>query len=144
MLRYDQLTPMLLATLLGGFIATAGAETPVVEATQNDLMVQEQNGVSYLSGGISDTGQEMIREQAGDFNLEVLSALEEGNYLSEVSIRIADAKGNTVLSTVTEGPFLYADLAPGTYTIMANVEGELQRQTATVNNSQQTRVNFRW
>jgi hypothetical protein len=51
-----------------------------------------------------------------------------GEYLAGVQIRIADAKGRTVVDTVASGPWFYAQLPAGEYAVTATSEGKLLTQ----------------
>ena len=109
------------------------------------LQVQQHDGISYVSGGVSDSEQAAIKEMGKDYNLQVLMALEEGNYLSDVDVTITNGQGDTVLQTVTSGPMLFAQLPAGSYTVHAKApEGEEQQQTVQVASSGQAQVDFRW
>lgn len=151
-MNYRTLTTPLLVLWLSSFALTALAagEQPLtdqaaLEAGQepDPMQIERQNGIAFLTGGVSDQEQAAIKEWGDRFNLKVLMALEEGNYLSDVDIRISDAQGNTVLETVSRGPFLYAELPPGTYTVTARAQGEVQEQTAQVGQGQ-AQVDLRW
>ena len=132
-----------IATLLGCLIGSL--TMPLALAEGEALQVQQHNGVSYVSGGVSDSEQATIKEMGKDYNLRVLAALEEGNYLSEVDVTIVNAQGETVLHTVTSGPMLFAQLPAGSYTIHAKApESEEQQQTVQVASDSQAHADFRW
>ena len=57
----------------------------------------------------------------------VFAAKGTANY-ADVNVWIADAQGNTV-ETVADGPFLFARLKPGNYTVLAK-DGRVCRQNA--------------
>ena len=129
----------LLVCSLGGFAAQSAL------AEGEALQVQQHNGISYVSGGVSDSEQATIKEMGKDYNLQVLAALEEGNYLSDVDVTIVNAQGETVLQTVTNGPMLFAQLPAGSYTVYAKApEGAEQQQSVQVASSGQAHADFRW
>lgn len=59
------------------------------------------------------------RESAPDTGTKLEFFVTTGSYLSDVSVNVKDADGRDVVDTVTDGPWLILDLAPGTYTVQA-------------------------
>jgi hypothetical protein len=85
------------------------------------------SGVEFTSGGVGLSARQELASQAGQYNLQLEFAYApEGEYLSAVQVDIADARGNSVLSTTTEGPWLLAKLPAGSYTVKARV-GDVTR-----------------
>ena len=71
-----------------------------------------------------------------------------GEYLSAVRVNILDARRETVLTAESKGPWFFAQLAPGDYTVEASVPNEAQRQpqrqTVHIEGLSQSRLDFRW
>jgi len=85
-----------------------------------------ENGITYISGGVGDVEAKEMKRAAKDYDLMLTFATREhGAYLSDVKIDIEDAKGNSVLSTVSDGPIFLADMPPGRYHIKAETEGKV-------------------
>jgi hypothetical protein len=78
------------------------------------------------------------------FNLALQFSAQGGAFLSGVRVEILDRSGRTVLDAVTEGPFFYAALPPGTYSVTASVEGQSTRRSVTVGAGRITRADFAW
>ncbi len=113
------------------------------------LEVHNNQGVRYVSGGIGENERAELNSQSQQFNLRLLFAMQNsGEYLSAVRVSILDARGGTVLVAESKGPWFMAQLAPGDYTVEASVpdqtERQPQRQTAHVEDSRQSRLNFYW
>ena len=108
------------------------------------LIVKQQGDVRYVSGGVSDEEQQAIKDLGEDFDLKLTFSTEEGKYLSDVNVLIKDAQDNTVLETVTDGPLLYTNLTPGTYTVEASGFGQQFQKQAQVKDNQQEQLIFRW
>jgi hypothetical protein len=113
------------------------------------LQVQNNQGVRYVSGGVGESERAELNNQSQQFNLRLLFAMQgSGEYLSAVRVSILDARGGTVLVTESKGPWFLAQLPPGDYTVEASVPGQTerqpQRQTAHVEDSRQSRLNFYW
>jgi len=106
--------------------------------------VRNVAGVSYVSGGVGEESRTSLQSQAAQFNVQVVFALKSGEYLADVDVAVRDASGRTLFSTVTDGPWLYARLAPGSYEISATVDGRQLTQKFTVPSQGLRQLVFRW
>lgn len=89
-------------------------------ATETDLPVaQTKDGIRYITGGIGDEELAAITSQEHNFNTRILLIATNGEYMSEVAVRILSKDGNEVLSLDNVGPYLYAYLPDGSYTVEA-------------------------
>jgi hypothetical protein len=88
------------------------------------LDVQSKNGISYLTGGVSDEEEAELKAKKSEFNLHVLMSAPAGAYVSNVMTRILDNKGAEILSADNTGPYFYAKLPAGTYSVeMTTTQG---------------------
>ena len=125
--------------IIAGFLAAA----PLMAQAQTTP--QTQGDVTYISGGIGDEWQQSMEERRAEYNLHLLFAQQgTGAYFAYVPVRITDASGQTVLNVTSLGPFLYARLKPGTYTVTASHLGEPITRTADVPASGGIDLNFYW
>jgi len=78
--------------------------------------VQHQNGIAYVSGGVGRDEAVAMRGMAPRFNVR-MHFLDSagGGALSDVSVTVFDARRQIILLVLSEGPFLYMKLAPGSY-----------------------------
>jgi hypothetical protein len=114
-----------LAACLSSQTALAAPPTP-----------KQQNGVSYLTGGVGQEEQAAMRALRADNNLQLTFATQKtGAYRSDVQLDIADAKGAALLSVANAGPMFYAKLPPGTYRISASAEGKTFKRTVKLGNA---------
>jgi hypothetical protein len=91
---------------------------------------KEQNGVSYINGGVGTDEQNAMQALRADYNLRLTFATKQtGAYRSDVQLDIADTKGASLLSVANAGPMFFAKLPPGTYRISAAAEGKTFRRT---------------
>ncbi len=92
--------------------------------------VQDKGGVKFVSGGVGEDERAAMAGLRAQFNVRVTSFVPSGgNYLADVALTIRDAGGKEILATTMDGPFLYAQLAAGTYAIEAKfLEKTLQRK----------------
>ena len=106
---------------------------------------QTQGNVTYVSGGIADDWQQAMESQKSQYNLHLLFAQQgTGAYFAYVPVKITDASGRAVLNVTSLGPFLYARLKPGTYTVTASHLGQPITQTTQVPASGGVDLNFYW
>jgi hypothetical protein len=81
----------------------------------------------------------------GEYNLKLLFAVKgTGEFTADINVRIADAKDNTLVETVTDGPYLFARLKPGNYIVTAEKDGNVMHQKAKVGGRQTTSLSFYW
>lgn len=106
--------------------------SPAIAAAQP----KEQNGVTYINGGVGTDEQNAMKALKADYNLRLTFATKQtGAYRSDVQLDIADAKGAGVLSVANTGPMFFAKLPPGTYKISAAAEGKTFKRTLKVGNA---------
>lgn len=101
-------------------------------------------GITYLSGGIGLDELEALSHMGQDYALKLGFAERAGNYLSDVEVRIKDAGSNTILEAVSQGPWFFAKLPTGQYTILATTRGITHQHVARVTAHGQTSFYFYW
>lgn len=98
-----------------------------------DTTPQQQNGITYVNGGIGQEEQDAMKAQRADYNLLLTFASKQsGAYRSDVQLDITDAKGADLVSAANTGPMFFAKLPPGTYHISAAAEGKTFKRTVKV------------
>lgn len=111
------------------------------------FIIQEEvvgPNLKYMAGGVGLEERNAMESQgAKGYDLKLVFAITKGNYLSNVDVKINDQTGKPVISAESNGPWFYADLPKGNYTVVANHEGEQKTQKVTVNGGLQ-RVVFHW
>lgn len=117
---------------------------PAGNAISADATIQTTGGISHASGGIGDDSIARLNALAGQFNLKLVFALQSGNYVTDVRVVIADAKGKTLLDATSAGPWFLAKLSPGNYQIAATFEGKAVKRPVTVGKARLQTVDFRW
>jgi hypothetical protein len=100
--------------------------------------------VPAITGGVSVNARETLRQAEKDANVKMVFALNTGNYVSDVRVKVVDGKGNVVIDDVADGPWLLAKLPPGTYTATAIYNGKPVTQKFTVGKSGVKTAYFRW
>jgi len=104
--------------------------------------------VDYVNGGITQDEADRMRAEARDYPLEVVLArhrAEEGNeFLADTPVRIFDQAGQDVLDVPNAGPILLASLPDGRYTVVAEHDGKVKRQTIEIRGGRHEKVGFLW
>lgn len=108
------------------------------------LQVREERGVRYVSGGIGLNEREELNALSKQFNLRIRFAVQGGNYLADINVDITNASGEKVLSAKSEGPWFFAQLAPGIYRVDVQAMDRAQNQSVRVNAGRQASLNFFW
>lgn len=91
---------------------------------------QTENGISYMCGGVGSDAAESMKQAAKQHALMLTFATREGSYLSDVNVKIADARGRLLLDTTCDGPIMLLDLPKGgRYRISAEVNGKQESGT---------------
>jgi hypothetical protein len=112
--------------------------------------IKTDGDIRYVSGGIGESERAELDALSSQFNLRLLFATEgSGEYLSSVQVNILDAHGGPVLTAKSKGPWFFAQLPPGDYSLEVTPTGlrgqdETQRKTFKVDGSGQSRLDFYW
>lgn len=138
------------APLPDGRILHTGPEAPLAMdsgprwSPPSGIRIREDRGIRYVSGGIGANERDELNALSPQFNLRLLFAIQAGNYLADIRVNIIDARGETVLSAKSEGPWFFAQLPPGAYTVDVDAMGRTQGQTVRISGTRQSRLNFFW
>ena len=129
---------LLAALVAGGALAQAGAPLPPVRTS---------GPVEYLSGGIGADESAAIQSASRQWPLALEFAIKDrqrADFAADVKVRIRDARGHEVLQATSEGPFLLARLAPGSYAVEATLAGQTLNRKVNVKAGQSSREMFLW
>lgn len=121
-------TGIVSSVLLGGVfgLLISGSAGAVVRGTTTE-------GLNFANGGVTVDELHDLADERQQYDLWVTTAAKgSGAFLSDVQVKITDAKKNVVLETLMEGPWLLVDLAPGKYTIEATFDGKSQKHTTSI------------
>ena len=112
---------------------------------QSLLQPQTQGDVTFVSGGVGDDSQQAMLAAKPDYNLHLLFAQAvSGGYFANLPVRIMDASGTVVVNATSMGPFFYARLKPGKYTVSAAHRGVPMTKTANIPETGAVDLNFYW
>ncbi|EIC21590.1 carboxypeptidase-like regulatory domain-containing protein [Thiorhodovibrio frisius] len=128
--------------------AEMGARVPAMDTMHSE--VKTDNGIRYVSGGIGDNERNELNTMGGAFNLHLMFATKgSGKYLSAVQVRVLDTTNSPVLTAVSNGPWLFAQLPPGQYKVEVTPTGnrghnETQSKTVNLDNIGRSQMDFYW
>jgi hypothetical protein len=118
-----------------GFAAASSAQTEP----------QMGNEIPYVSGGIGSPSQREMRAVRKNYNLHLLFAVKgTGEYLADIPVTIADAKGRVLLEATAEGPFFFARLPAGRYRVTAGTGAEAITRTVSIGSRGSADASFYW
>lgn len=80
-------------------------------------------GAVWISGGIGDEDRAAMQKAAAGFNVRVIFSGRAGEYHAGLPFQIFRSDGRLLVSGVSDGPWLYLRLRPGTYRITADIDG---------------------
>ena len=83
------------------------------------LMATSDGGVHFLMGGVGLDERESLEILGADYNVKFVFAERSGDYIADVSVVIDDLHGKSLAQVVTNGPWLYLMLSPGSYRVKA-------------------------
>lgn len=109
--------------------------------------VQTQGAVTFVSGGVGKDSAAAFQAAAKEWPAMLEFAVKSKphvDYLANVKVRVSDAKGHTVLDAVSDGPFLLARMAAGTYHVKATFGGKTLNRALHVKAGQHAREVFVW
>ena len=117
--------------------------TPI-DNTGVQVQPMQQNGITYLSGGIGEDEARAIGQAQG-YNLHMTFAIgPENKYVPDVDVTVQSASGQTLLTLSDAGPLVYVQLPPGKYSVVAMRNGEERRDTAEVGSGAARNQVFHW
>ncbi len=93
------------------------------------VQTMKADGIKYMTGGVGIDERQEMEAMAKEFNVKAIFAVTSGSYLADVMVTIVKASGEKVLDTTSNGPWLFAKLPPGKYSIKAVYKGTAKTQT---------------
>ena len=143
LIHYFVLPFVAISVLLFPVVLNATNLAPI-DNTGVQVQPLQQNGITYLSGGIGEDEARAIG-QAQRYNLHMTFAIgPENKYVPDVDVTVQSASGQTLLTLTEAGPLVYVQLPPGKYNVVATRNGEARRDTAEVGSGAAHNLVFHW
>jgi hypothetical protein len=140
--RFARLPHAVVATaLFAGSMLTAAAQPPVAARTAD--------AVSYLNGGVGQEEAARMREISAEFPVGLTFTRHDGThntdeFVADVSVRVRDAAGQTVLSAAGQGPIFLLRVPDGSYALEAERNGEVKTRRIDVVAGRHQEIAFSW
>ena len=106
--------------------------------------IQQQGGVSFVSGGVGQDESQALRSAASQWPLSLRFTARSGEFLADVHVTIEDAHGTSVLDTTSRGPYMLVKVPPGRYSVHVSHAGISKTSAVTVRASGTARTTFAW
>lgn len=88
---------------------------------------RKERNITFMSGGSSQQERENFEEIGRDYSLKLIFLNKKNQYLSDVKLTILSQKGETILTTVANGPWFFINLPPGVYNFEASFQTDRKR-----------------
>jgi len=102
---------------------------------------------TYLSGGIGQDEATAIQHEASKYPVElefVVKSVPRDEFTADVHVKVTDSQGKQILDTVSNGPFLLAQLPNGHYRVEAIKHGQTKMRDVTVKAGSHQHLIFEW
>lgn len=121
------------------------ASLPLAASAQEIIVVETISATTYLNGGIGKDEADAMRRIAKEFPLRLtFSVYKDGEFIVDVPVVIADARGNPVFELSKAGPMLYVMLPNGKYKVSARFKGLTESQEVTLRGKEGKDLYFHW
>jgi hypothetical protein len=100
--------------------------------------------VRVVSGAVGLDEREQMMEAYDEYNLHLVFARRNGEFLADVKVTIEDARGDTVFEGISEGPLLFAALPRGNYRVTAEYDGNAITRSLNVHAQSAPLRYFHW
>ncbi len=117
-----------------------------LNAFADNVTIQSSaQGVSYITGGISEDEVEEMRALIPQFNLRVIfSEGISGRSVTDVNVDIYDTAKKVVFSVASAQPQLLVKLPAGKYKIVADYQGEKQSHPFSLTANGHKKIILNW
>ncbi|BCG04790.1 hypothetical protein PPGU19_093580 (plasmid) [Paraburkholderia sp. PGU19] len=120
MMGYDGGMPM----SMGMSPACSGMGTDVpLSSGAGGPTVARSLGIAYVTGGVGVEEAAAMRAVAAGYSMRARFTANGGEFVSDVDVRILTIDGRLIFTAISDGPYLYAQVPPGRYRLVAKLNG---------------------
>ncbi len=124
--------------------ATRGEPHPAITPVNDELLQEHRIGdVSYITGGVGEAERRAMEQLRPKYNLRVTNAEKGGAFISDVILSLWNAQGEQLLSTAAD-PIFLANLPAGSYTVKAELNGQVKSQKVAIGKGKAAQIQFGW
>jgi hypothetical protein len=114
-------------------------------AKEHVLKRKKTENITFLSGGINELERKNLEEMGRKYSLKVIFSNERGGYLSEVTVKIFGQEGESILTTVSNGPLFFISLPSGKYDLEVSFQKNRKRiSQLRIDERSQTVIGVQW
>lgn len=119
-------------SLAGSLLALLALTTPLPLLADAETVARANvsgmpgDRIASMSGGVGDEARAEMRQAAGAYNVHVMFSGRGGRYLAGIPYSVGGRQDREVHSGISEGPLLYLKLPPGSYQLVAEIDGAAQ------------------
>ncbi|MFW0753165.1 carboxypeptidase regulatory-like domain-containing protein [Pseudomonas sp. H11T01] len=144
LLAFSGAVVAMLSGLPATVVQAATVTNEPIDTSGVQLEPQQQNGVTYLSGGIGLDESRAILQTKG-YNLHMTFSVGSANqYIPDVDVAIQNMQGSSVLKLSQVGPIVYVQLPPGKYLVVTARSGQEKRSDVEVKSGAVRDLQFHW
>ena len=111
---------------------------------QEEIIAGTNNGIAYASGGVGLESRLTLQGKQSGYNLMVILSRKDGHFLGGAAVSIRDQAGKTVLKMDAKGPWIFAKLPLGSYTVEATIRNITQVNQVVIGKTELKRVYLTW
>ena len=109
------------------------------------LQKRKEKNITFLSGGVSQRERKNLQEMGKGYSLKLMFSNKKGEYLSDVTVKISDQRDETILTTVSNGPWFFINLPSGTYDLEVSFRKNRKRiSQVKIEGKSQTVIGVQW
>ena len=128
---------LLLLMLLFGMVVTLTPGYGMAYSGPSYCAMGSMNGVKYLTGGVGLSERTQMQEMAKNYNVELIFAGPGKGYLANVQVDIKDSNGINLIQIGSNGPWFFAELPAGQYSITVTHNGQTKTRKLVVGKGSQ-------
>lgn len=114
-------------------------------AEEEFLKKGRSEGIPFLSGGVGVREREILNEKGMAYSLKMVFSNKKGEYLSDIVVKVLDTQEKVILTTVSNGPWLFIDLPEGVYHLEASFMADRKKIShVEIKKGAQKVVSFQW
>jgi len=92
--------------------------------------ILKYQGTSYVSGGVTEKERKKMDRIAGRFPMHIVLISDQSDQpISGAKVTVKDVSGNALVEAVSKGPLFFVDVIGGRYTVEAEYNGEIMKET---------------
>ena len=107
-----------------------------------------QGDATFITGGIGSDESSAMFAAAKKWSLLIeMSEIDgsgRGVWIAGINIRVLNAKQQTILETVCDGPLMLLNALPGQYTIEASYQGKLLKRSVVLKEGDSQKLTLFW